>query len=87
MGRYVHRPVEIEAVRWGGDLVDIRWFILGSEEAERDSRSGVLWITQRGRRGLETFPVPMGHWLARVDQRLVGMSPAEFDARYAIVAA
>lgn len=89
MTRAVHRPLEVDAVRWDGDLLAMRELAIGDVDIERDSMSGTLWVTQNLNGHREVFPVAFGHWLVREKPsgRLVGMSPRQFEHAYAIVAA
>lgn len=86
---YVHRPTPVDAVLWDGDLAVVREFITGDTDAYRDSRSDVLWVTQKYRGATNVFPVALQHYLLRdrATGKLVGMSANEFIATYAMVAA
>jgi hypothetical protein len=56
--RLVHRPTELDAVQWTGDLDAVRAFV-GPEIDVQVEGSGLLWIVE----GPNVFPVALNHWV------------------------
>lgn len=80
--KLVHKPTEIEAVHWQGDLQDVAHLAVGDVELAKDA-SGVLWVTTYDTR-TSVFPVALGHWLVRDSTgRLASMPGIELNRLYA----
>lgn len=84
MTKYVHRPTPVDAVRWDGDLADVRDFVTGDTDAHRDAVSDVLWVTQQYRGTTNVFPVALRHFLVRDAKSglLFGVSAHAFMETY-----
>lgn len=70
--RFVHRPTEMDALQWQGDLEAMRQFTGGEQAVEVQAEgSGLLWVIQ----GANVFPVVPGHWVIRWSNgRIASMS-------------
>lgn len=64
--RFVHRPTEIDALRWTGDnlaeLIDAYDDVADLNADE--GHGGALWATGRGNHS-SVLPIPLGSWLSR----------------------